>query len=137
MRTGAGQVGGQTSLIDLISPNSQLVSETPLTIPIGGQLMIMAFGLQEDDEVTLDMLKVDTSRPPNACAPVVTPSVSDIIPLEYKLTAAKPYIILDSPQGVPLRASLVLANGDDVADTQWVQARIVNVQAINERMRGL
>lgn len=81
---------------------------------INSQLTVVAFGLAEEDEITFEAVAVPAPlADPCKCPPskVSMPSVADRFPLQccgedIKITSDRPYVILDAPQHITLRAVL-------------------------------
>ena len=94
----------------LLSKDTGDISQ-PFTIK--SQVTVVAFGLEGDDEVTFEVVLLSTALQPSCqCPPgqVVMPSVAAAFPLDccgtpIKLTAERPFVVLDAPQGFPLRAA--------------------------------
>jgi len=95
----------------LLSADTGDISQ-PITLK--SQLTLVAFGLEDTDEVTFEVVLLSTPLQPSCqCPPgqVVMPSVAQAFPLTccdgsvIKLTPARPFIVLDAPQGFLIRAT--------------------------------
>jgi hypothetical protein len=89
------------------------ISDT-FEIAPGEQFTVSASGLEVGDTVTFSLVSISRFVPdPCICPPfnVTLPSVTDEVPLRYgadpiTLTRDRPYVILDAPQGLKLRAQV-------------------------------
>lgn len=100
------------------------------------QITVFASGLQGTDTVEFDVVSITKSAPASGdvCCPgqVGLPDINSVNPLKtcdgtaVKLTAAKPWIVIDMPQQVPLRARVV---ADDAA--------VVEVEYFETDSRGI
>lgn len=88
------------------------VSQT-FGLPVGSQLTVVAVGLHDDDKVEFEIVVVNKLIPGDPCCPgpVSLPTVEDSVPLmccdkPITLTATRPYVVIDAPQGSVLRATL-------------------------------
>jgi hypothetical protein len=98
------------------------------------QVTIVASGLQGDDVVEFDVVSITKSAPTSGdpCCPgqVSLPDFNSVVPLTscfgctsnqvVKLTATKPWIVLDMPQQVPLVARVV-ADEDAVIEVEYFE----------------
>lgn len=115
----------------LITQDTGRVSE-PFEVPVGGQVQLLATGLQGDDRVLVEIVSITASGPlPSECCPgpVALPEVNIAQVLRCRngarviLTAAHPTVQFDTPQGVPLR---VRAEADELS---LVEVELQAVQA--------
>lgn len=110
------------------------------TFEIRSQITIVALGLEPLDEVTLWLvLQTTPVRDPCTCPPgqVVLPSVLDEViyqccGIPVVLTRESPFVVLDAPQGVTMRAKLET----DTPSTQSVMFQETTTQNVNDRLRG-
>lgn len=129
----------------LISSNQ--LDGVSTTFEIRKEVTVHAQGLEPGDEVEFWIVQLtDPVRDPCACPPgvVTLPSVMDEVPLlccgdRVILTRERPYVVLDGPQGVYLRAKLTGTDGDPFIGPMTTQ-RVYFVESesrhINDRMRG-
>jgi hypothetical protein len=135
--------------IVLFSPSS-LVNESPtFQIPDGGQLTIFAVGMQPGDYVTFEVLALTPGARPIACGCYITEAMAaSILAVQelqcptcesdtaqpVRLTDRNPVIVLDSPQGVMLRA---VYHGDGVnLGLVTVTASQTDTPNLTDAMRG-
>jgi hypothetical protein len=99
------------------------------------QVTIVASGLQGDDVVEFDVVSITKSVPASGdpCCPgqVSLPDFNSAVPLTscfgctnndpVKLTAAKPWIVIDMPQQVPLRARVVSSDPSAVIEVEYFE----------------
>ncbi len=110
----------------LVTPDQR--SSAPFTIK--HQVTIVASGLQGTDKVEFDVVSITKSAPAtgDSCCPgqVSLPDFNSAVPLTtcagvpVKLTAAKPWIVIDMPQQVPLVARVV-ADDDAVIEVEYFE----------------
>lgn len=113
------------------------------TFQINSQVTIYALGLQPGDVVSFyTCLISDLVRAACVCPPgnVVLPAVIDEVQLTccgepVILTPDKPFVVLDAPQGVRMRAKLTQFDPNEPLSTQIVWFNVTN-SAINDRLRG-
>lgn len=93
----------------------------PFQIPVGGQVTLLAQGLQATDRVIVEVVTTTSSaQGMDVCCPgpVALPEVATAVPLRCRngaramLTPQYPWLVLDAPQDVELRARLI---ADDLA----------------------
>lgn len=104
------------------------------------QITVVALGLEPLDVVTFWLvLQTTPVRDPCACPPgqVVLPAVLDEVQLRccgtpVVLTRANPFVVLDAPQGITMRAKLATIT----PSTQSVVYQETNTANVNDRMRG-
>lgn len=116
------------------------ISDT-FEIGIGEQLTVIALGLEVGDTVTFSIVALSRFVPdPCVCPPynVVMPSITDEVPLSccggvITLTRDRPYVILDAPQAVKLRATLT---GTLPLTTQVVAYEKTSTPNPTDYMRG-
>jgi len=104
------------------------------------QITVVAFGLQEDEEVTFEVVLVDSGRQASCqCPPgqVVMPTVLHSFPLDccgtpIKLTAERPFVVIDAPQGFSLRAAWNVLP----TDGQVVMYEETTTPNLNARLNG-
>lgn len=119
---------------------SKDTGDTSLPIALKSQLTIAAFGLTNTDEVTFevviltDPLKASCQCPPGQ---VILPSVAQSFPLDccgtaITLTPARPFVVLDTPQGFLIRASWNVLP----TDGQIVMYEETNTPNLNSRLNG-
>lgn len=126
--------------IKLFWPDNLTPESDTFQIEYGKQMTITAIGLEDDEEVTFQMVHVPAIDPDKcACPPgkVELPSVAAYTTLkccgkDIKLTKDNPVVILDNPQRMLLRAVL---DADD-PDGIWVWAIESDTHNINDRLRG-
>lgn len=114
-------------------------SET-FRIPLGGQVTVVAMGLEAGETVSFEIIDTPAIvRDPCACPPgkVELPQAgakSDLTccRVGVKLRAINPYAVMDSPQGVNMRAKLNAANSDDI----WVWLTESDTPYLTNDMRG-
>lgn len=113
----------------------------PFSVPIGGQLTVFALGLVGAEYIEFEIVRyTDPMNNGCACPPLVfeplAPELTALLqscagPLQ--LTTDRPFLILDAPQAVPLRARFVGAN-PVVSQRVWFE--ITNTPAPTDYMRG-
>ena len=93
---------------------------------IDKQVTLYARGLQVSDKVVIEVVSMTKSGPRgDFCCPgqVVLPEIDGAVPLlvrdccadkAVELTALRPWVVLDAPQQVPLRARVVAAQDASV-----------------------
>jgi hypothetical protein len=104
------------------------------------QITVVALGLEPLDTVSFWLvLQTTPVRDPCACPPgqVVLPAVLDEVQLRccdvpVVLTRTKPFVVLDAPQGITMRAKLVTLT----PSTQSVVYEETTTANVNDRMRG-
>lgn len=109
-------------------------------IELRSQLTFVAFGLQTGEEVTFEVVLLSTPITPTCqCPPgqVVLPDVIQSFPLTcceepIVLTAERPYVVVDAPQGFLIRARW------DVLPTQGqvVYYQETNTPNLTDCLRG-
>lgn len=106
-------------------PNPDGASEHSESFTLRSQVTIYAFGLGAGDRVTFEALSVPAPEFACACPPgrATLPGVTGIIQLHccgepIELSEANPYVILDAPQNVQIRAKLESDNPEFV--TVWM-----------------
>ena len=117
------------------------VSGESQTFEIVRQITVHAQGLEPGDVVNFYMVQLtDLTYDPCSCPPnrVELPKVLDEEVLRccgvpIALTREHPFVIMDAPQGVLLRAKLTYAG---VHSTQRVYFVESNTQNVNDRLRG-
>ena len=120
--------------------NSDTISGISIPFEIRHQITVVALGLEPLDTVTIWLvLQTTPVRDPCACPPgqVVLPSVLDEVQLAccdvpIVLNRDRPFVVLDAPQGISLRAKLVTIT----PSTQWVGYQETSTANVNDRMRG-
>lgn len=112
------------------------------TFEVSGQITIFASHLAGSDYVELELVDITPAKTPSGdCPPypVILPAVVWSAPLKccdepIKLTPDQPYVLVDHPQNVKLRAKLV------TSDVGWSDKRVwfkeTSVHNPNDRMRG-
>lgn len=112
---------------------------------VADQITVSAYSLGPTDRVRFyivglsEVLKAACGCPPGA---VQLPSVIDEMPLNccgnpIELTRQQPWVVIDSPQGVKLRAKLEDSSGSPLVPTdQLVVYKATNTRHVNDRMRG-
>ena len=114
------------------------------TFLIGTQSTVYAMGLQPGDVVEFFVCLVsDLVRSACVCPPgnVVLPSVVDEVPLTccgvpITLDRDKPFVVLDAPQGIRLRAKLTQLDPNEPLSTQIVWFNNTHTANVNDRLRG-
>lgn len=106
----------------LIGP--EVDESAPFTIE--NQVTLFASGLQGSDKVVIEVVSMTKSGPSgDLCCPgpVSLPEINGAVPLlvrdccadkAVELTALKPFVVLDAPQKIPLRARVVAGAGATV-----------------------
>ena len=116
----------------------------PFEVPAGEQRMVVAYGLADpDDEVAFELVKLSKFAPaPCQCPPgrVQLPAVIWWASLRccgepIRLTAEQPYVVIDNPQEILIRARLTLG-GETLPEDVEVHLQTVAVSNLNDRMRG-
>ena len=97
--------------------NSSVLMSAPFVIGKGEQYTLFATGLSGTDQVVIEILTVSTSSPfaGDPCCPgqVNLPEVTGAVPLKcrngvaVRMTADFPWVVLEAPQGVSLRARVI------------------------------
>lgn len=111
------------------------------TFHIGEQITVYAMGLESTDEVSLHMvILTDPAKPGCPCPPYnpTLPEVQDEVPLrccgqEIILTRERPFVILNAPQRVKLRAKI---NNPGPLDTQTVWYEETTTKELTDEFRG-
>jgi hypothetical protein len=111
-----------------------------LPFEITHQITVVALGLEPLDVVTFWLvLQTTPLYNPCACPPgqVVLPAVLDEVQyrccgVPIELTRANPFVVLDAPQGVTMRAKLVTLT----PSTQVVSYQETTTLNVNDRLRG-
>lgn len=119
---------------------SDTLNGISLPFEIAHQITVVALGLEPLDTVTFwFVLQTTPVRDPCACPPgqVVLPAVLDEVQylccdVPVVLTRARPFVVLDAPQGVTMRAKLVTL----IPSTQVVAYQETTTVNVNDRMRG-
>lgn len=127
-----------TVLID-----ANVLNGLSMPFEVADQVTVTAYGLEPTDTVTFFMVQLNKTTPvPCQCPPgmVVMPAVVDEMQLlccnvAITLTRQKPFVIIDSPQGVKLRAKLN-TTGNVPPSTQLVEYKVTTTKNVTERMRG-
>jgi hypothetical protein len=112
------------------------------TFTVFGQITVFASGLAGDDRVEFELVRITAARtagggcPPT---PVVLPAVIWSAPLRccgttIALTADNPYVIVDNPQQVLLRAKLI--SNDPIIGEKIVWYEVTGTNNVTDRMRG-
>lgn len=112
------------------------------TFSLERQITLMAYGLEDTDYVSINMVQLTRFQPaPCVCPPgnVVMPDVLGEWPLtccgtEVRLTMDQPFAILDAPLGVRFRVKL--ENGGTPISTQLVGYYETDTHNVNDRLRG-
>jgi hypothetical protein len=120
--------------------NRDTISGVSPTFEIREQITIVALGLEPLDVVTIWLvLQTTPVRDPCACPPgqVVLPAVLDEVQLRccgtpVELTRNSPFVVLDAPQGITMRAKLATLT----PSTQSVVYQETSTANVNDRMRG-
>lgn len=119
---------------------SKDTSDISQPIQLKSQLTIAAFGLEDDDEVSFEVvILTDPLKPSCLCPPgqVVMPAVAQAFPLDccgvpIKLTPSRPFVVLDAPQGFLIRAAWnVLPTAGQI-----VLYEETNTPNLNNRLNG-
>lgn len=132
----------KTPLID-----STILDGVSQTFEITREITVHAQGLEPGNEVEFWIVQItDPVTNHCACPPgqVVLPSVMDEVPLlccgeRVILTRDQPYVVLDGPQSVYLRAKLVETGGAPLTGpvtTQRIYYSETTTPGINDRLRG-
>lgn len=117
------------------------VSGVSATFEVGNQLTVFAANLAGSDYVEFEIVALTPPKKAECeCPPtVVLPAVNWSAPLKccgqaVRLTAAQPFVLIDHPQHIKMRARLV------TTDVGWsdkiVWAESTNVPNPTDRMRG-
>jgi hypothetical protein len=123
----------------LINSNNLDGYSTPFSIT--SQVTVFAYGLEPGDEVTFSLLGISKPVPePCVCPPgaVTLPAIVDELPLTccedvITLTRDRPWVVLDAPQHILMRAHLTPA---DALSTQVVVMVESNTPYPTDFMRG-
>ena len=103
--------------------------DTSQPFTIDKQVTLFATGLQGADKVVIEVVSMNRSGPGgDFCCPgsVTLPEVQSAVPLKLcfsctdtavELTATKPWVVLDMPQKVPLRARKIV-DADAVVEVE-------------------
>lgn len=106
---------------------TELTTSQPFVIE--KQVTLFAVGLQGTDKVVVEVVSMNRSGPAgDICCPghVALPEVQSTVPLKLcfdcedkpvELTAAKPWVVLDMPQRIPLRARKIV-DADAVVEVE-------------------
>lgn len=99
-----------------IVSSEQTVSE-PFSIPSGKQITLMAYGLEDGDQVIVEILGTTRSAPSSGdfCCPgpVSLPEISTVAPMRCRngarvmMTKDHPWVVLDGPQELLMRAKVI------------------------------
>lgn len=124
----------------LFSPGDLTTHSDTFYLPVGGQISVVALGLEDDDTVTFEIVLVPAEEPDLCpCSPGVPPSpkVAATATLTccddpVTLTSDRPVAIIDAPQNARFRAILSAANRDDI----WVWASATETKNVTSSMRG-
>lgn len=126
--------------ISLFFPQHVAPESDTFMIDYGGQMTIIAIGLDEGDSIEFQVVHVPSIDPDHcACPPgqVTLPSVAGFAVLKccgeaITVTADNPVVILDNPQRMFIRAVL------NAEDTSGIYAWAVDTSThnINDRLRG-
>lgn len=124
----------------LFYPGHGAKESNVFTISSGEQITVAAFGLSGSDNVTFEMvLSPAMNKEICKCPPytVELPSVSATEQLRccsgiVAITQQNPFIILDAPQNILLRAVLNTSDASDI----YVWAVESKTPGVTERMRG-
>jgi hypothetical protein len=130
--------------------SSSVATDSPtFMVPVGGQYTIVAVGMQPGDYITFEVIEVAAGSRSTVCGcrisgmgdavvlnvqQLMCPTCESDTPQPVRLTERNPVVVLDSPQGVLLRA---IYHGDGVpmgTVTVWWTA--TEVQDLTELMRG-
>ena len=131
----------------LISSNTVDGISNPFEVGPGEQITVTAYNLEVGEKVAFfivalsDVVKGQCGCPPMAVVPA---TVVDEMPLNccgapVILTRSQSWAIIDSPQGVKLRAKLQLISNSSIVappTDQIVGWKTTNVPNVNDRMRG-
>lgn len=124
----------------LFYPTYHLPESETFEIPVGGQVTVVAMGLNPGDQVTFELVFTPAIQPDLcACPPGIVdlPSVAAATPLiccgqVVTLTDSNPFVVMDSPQGMRVRGVLNASDPDNV----WVWAINTNTPDVTDRLRG-
>lgn len=111
--------------IVLFDPDRVAAESDTFQIEYGGQMTVLAIGLEEDDYVEFQAVHIPTLDPDRcACPPgvVVLPEVASYVTLQccgnpIRITPENPVVVLDGPQRFFLRA--VLHTNDTEGKYVW------------------
>lgn len=125
-------------MTDLITPDNGPCSAA---FQVSGQIMVFSSGLEPGDVVTFDLLTfagLQTGACP--CPPLVVedPAIESITPVAccrgpVRLTADRPFAVLELPQGSSFRACIEYASAADAQHVWFVQTNLTHV---TDFMRG-
>lgn len=113
----------------------------PFTVPFGGQLTLFALGLSGAEVIEFEIVRYTDPMnngcacPPLAFEPLAPQSVAQLQSCNgpLQLSPTRPFLILDAPQGVPLRARFVGAS-PVVGQQVWFEN--TNTPTPTDYMRG-
>lgn len=103
------------------NPDKEVVSKV-LNIPCGGRIILVGFNLEEQDEVTFEVVQVAANKPDisQCCLPeVVLPSIKKVTPIQKdctptRLTACSPVLEISQPEGFGIRVKRNNTGGSSV-----------------------
>lgn len=112
----------------LIDSDTVGATSLPFMVQVGGQITIFALGLSGSEYVEFEVVRyTDPMNNGCACPPLVfeplAPELTSILrkcDTPLRLTSVRPYVILDAPQAVALRARFVGA-GPVVSQRVWFE----------------
>jgi len=125
--------------IRLISRESLSNLSVPFEVTPRGQVQLFASGLEPDDYVEIEMVKIGAAGDGAGTGRVTLPAVIWSAPLRcengqpVRLTADFPVVVVDYPQRVKLRLRF---EGDLSMGDKEVWASDVSFTAVSDRMRG-
>lgn len=129
----------------LIDKDTVNATSPTFAIPKGGQVTVYAMGLEADQRVEFELvLSTDLPKGECECPPlkVIPLGVAATAPLmccngRITLTAARPYVVLDAPQLIPLRARVLEGKGGvPILQGQKVWLNDTNTPNPTDYMRG-
>lgn len=126
--------------IVLFHPHHIAQESDTFAIQYGGQMTILAVGLEPGDYIEFQAVHILTMDPDRCVCPpgeVVLPAVSSFVTLTccgepIRVTDENPIVVLDTPQRTFLRAKLVANDTTDI----WAWAIDSLMHNVNDRMRG-
>lgn len=101
--------------------DKEVVSKV-LNIPVGGRIVFVGFNLEEQDEITFEIVQVKANKPDvsQCCLPdVKLPSISKTSPLKNdctptRINACSPVLVISQPEGFGIRVKRNNTGGSSV-----------------------
>lgn len=100
--------------------SSEQTLSDPFEIPSGKQVTLISYGLEEGDQVIVEIVSTTRALPSSGdvCCPgpVGLPEISTVTPMRCRngarivMTKEHPWAVLDGPQGIQLRARVITSD---------------------------